>query len=101
SVCNSGSTFNLVTSNQVGIITKYTIKTAATNAMSGFPTQTGAWTGVGTITVNFPTGTTAGTYDFILTVQDGTNAGCTKDVPFSVIIDANPTVVLSADMTDV
>ncbi|MBC9915688.1 hypothetical protein, partial [Chitinophaga varians] len=37
-----------------------------------------------------------GTYDFILTVQDGSNAGCTKDVPFSVQIDANPTVQITA-----
>ncbi|MBC9933545.1 PKD domain-containing protein, partial [Chitinophaga qingshengii] len=101
SVCNSGTTFDLVTSNQVGIITKYTIKPASTKAMPGFTTQTGAWTSVGTIKVTYPAGTPAGTYNFILTVQDGTNAGCTKDVPFSVIIDANPTVVLTADMTDV
>ncbi|MBC9915702.1 hypothetical protein, partial [Chitinophaga varians] len=28
--------------------------------------------------------------------QDGSNAGCTKDVPFSVQIDANPTVQITA-----
>ncbi|MBC9915705.1 hypothetical protein, partial [Chitinophaga varians] len=42
-VCNSGNTFDVVTSNQVGIITQYTIKVAATRQMPGFATQTGAW----------------------------------------------------------
>ncbi|QJB37585.1 gliding motility-associated C-terminal domain-containing protein [Chitinophaga oryzae] len=101
-VCNADAFFNLVLSNPTGIITKYSIKPAATNALPSFtPIVDAAWTGAGTIKVNYPAATPAGTYNFVLTIQDGTNAGCVANYPFSVTIDAKPTVNVVASPTEI
>ncbi|SKA48217.1 PKD domain-containing protein, partial [Chitinophaga eiseniae] len=101
-VCNADAFFNLVLSNPTGIITKYSIKPAATNALPSFTAIVdAAWTGAGTIKVNYPAATPAGTYNFVLTIQDGTNTGCVTNYPFSVTIDAKPTVDVVADPTEI
>ncbi|NLR69175.1 gliding motility-associated C-terminal domain-containing protein, partial [Chitinophaga varians] len=101
-VCNADGSFNLVLSNPTGNITKYSIKAAATNALPGFTDIVdAAWTGAGTIKVTYPATTAAGTYDFVLTVQDANNAGCVFTKNFSVKIDGKPNVKITANPDEI
>ncbi|RBL87964.1 hypothetical protein DF182_30980, partial [Chitinophaga flava] len=101
-VCNSNGSFNLVLSNPTGNITKYSIKAATTSALPSFTDIIdAAWTGAGTIPVSFPATTPAGTYNFVLTIQDGNNAGCVATYPFSVKIDGKPTVKITANPAEI
>ncbi|CAL1518135.1 gliding motility-associated C-terminal domain-containing protein [Chitinophaga sp. MM2321] len=83
-VCNSNGTFDVAFSNVKGNITEYSIKAAATKAMPGFTAITKSWSGISPIKVSYPTTTVAGTYNFVLTIRDGKNKGCTTDYNFSV-----------------
>ncbi|NSL86644.1 gliding motility-associated C-terminal domain-containing protein [Chitinophaga sp. Mgbs1] len=91
-ICTTASIFNLKVSGVSGIVNSYTVDVdpASTRKMSGFVRMQGNWPAVNpadtTLKVNLPAGITPGIYDFIFTVNDGTNAGCAATIKFQLAV---------------
>ena len=87
-VCNTAISFDLPYSATTGTPNQYSI-TTGTAAMTGFTAVSNATLGGSPIAVTIPSGSTAGTYDFNLTVRNSTT-GCISSVtPFTVTVSPN------------
>ncbi|HEY1163683.1 MAG TPA: hypothetical protein VGE90_00920, partial [Chitinophaga sp.] len=86
SSCRATGQFSVPYSNPTNSPTRYDIKAVAPNAMPGFTAVLNQALPGSPIVVNYPTGTTPGTYTFELTVRNPTLAPCERVIPFSVTV---------------
>ncbi|MBC9910317.1 hypothetical protein, partial [Chitinophaga varians] len=96
-VCQTSGTFKINFSALTGTVTKYTVKKGVTGTpLATFPDESGTWPATGSvITATLPANTAPGTYDFILTIQNDDNLGCTYDATFKLRVDAQPDATIS------
>ncbi|MGN7824047.1 hypothetical protein ACTJJB_28250, partial [Chitinophaga sp. 22536] len=95
-VCQTATQFKINFSALSGTVTKYALKPGIGNPLPAYTGETGTWPATGSvINAALPANTAPGTYDFILTIQNDDNLGCTYDAPFKLRVDAQPDATIS------